>query len=388
MNDQPNQQEYPADFVAWDDWLHPDPEEGDGAQDAISFGSWRTCETFQGYTACGNSISFPGYAITPEDADKCLGFSMSTPLDDGSPEASMFTSLEDANVLGESQRLEQLALDRPQTSHYPYIRITYLRKTCATCQAPLSPRNSDLDIERPACTKNNLESHEQLICSGCGEKFKDVSNLKSHWSKSCVDGYKSFVCTYPDCTRPVYAENSHWKTWHNAVTWLCAECRNSFATREELEIHNKLETHFGFACRFPGCKCTTLRFNELARHQLVHLENTTRYSCSHCRKYQGNKGFKRKDHLRQHIRDYHHIDEAITATEQEQVPTVFNCPREGCDRIDMNGFESKKLLTVHLKKDHPSPFQCPEPGCHRIGINGWLRGTDMIKHTKKAHPKV
>ncbi|EHL00760.1 hypothetical protein M7I_3146 [Glarea lozoyensis 74030] len=251
MNDQPNQQEYPADFVAWDDWLHPDPEEGDGVTQHVAIPS-----------------HFPG-------------FSMSTPLDDGSPEASMFTSLEDANVLGESQRLEQLALDRPQTSH-------------------------DLDIERPACTKNNLESHEQLICSGCGEKFKDVSNLKSHWSKSCVDGYKSFVCTYPDCTRPVYAENSHWKTWHNAST-----------SRTLLDIPALIA--------------------------------------------ESNKGFKRKDHLRQHIRDYHHIDEAITATEQEQVPTVFNCPREGCDRIDMNGFES---------------------------INGWLRGTDMIKHTKKAHPKV
>jgi general transcription factor IIIA len=105
-------------------------------------------------------------------------------------------------------------------------------------------------------------------------------------------------------------------------------------------------------------------------------------------RYRGDNGFKRKDHLRQHIRNYHHIDDDVISTDQEQVTISFNCPREGCGRIDMNGFESKKLLTVHLKKDHPSPFQCSEIGCHRIGTNGWLRRTDMIKHMKKAHPKV
>jgi hypothetical protein len=51
----------------------------------------------------------------------------------------------------------------------------------------------------------------------------------------------------------------------------------------------------------------------------------------------------------------------------------------------VNAFESKKLLQLHLKKDHDSPFQCSQFGCHRVGTKGWMRHTDMVKHLKKVH---
>ncbi|KAF4613434.1 hypothetical protein G7Y89_g15452 [Cudoniella acicularis] len=98
--------------------------------------------------------------------------------------------------------------------------------------------------------------------------------------------------------------------------------------------------------------------------------------------YRGKNGFKRKDHLRQHIRNYHHIKD-VRINEDE--PDSYDCPFEGCDRVGVNGFSDKKLMKLHLKKDHISPFQCPQPGCNRIGTNGWQRQIDMLKHMKKAH---
>jgi len=101
-------------------------------------------------------------------------------------------------------------------------------------------------------------------------------------------------------------------------------------------------------------------------------------------RYRGDNGFKRKDHLRQHIRNYHHIDvdgdQGVNSG-----PIMHPCPFEGCDKTGFNAFDNLKLLKVHLKKDHPSPYQCSYPGCHRIGTNGWMRERDMVKHMKKDH---
>lgn len=66
----------------------------------------------------------------------------------------------------------------------------------------------------------------------------------------------------------------------------------------------------------------------------------------------------------------------------------FGCPRGSCDKVGSNGFETKKQLQVHLKKDHPSEFQCPQPGCDRVGIKGWMRQREMVKHIAKVHATV
>lgn len=136
-------------------------------------------------------------------------------------------------------------------------------------------------------------------------------------------------------------------------------------------------------------------------------------------RYQGNNGFKRNDHLQQHLRGYHGIvsearydgliygspfrclrgDCYRKAAEQnlrslheltehmwtEHNSSVFECEKQSCERVGMNGFSTKKELQVHVKKDHPSPFQCPHAGCGRVGSNGWLRERDMKKHIAKFH---
>ena len=155
--------------------------------------------------------------------------------------------------------------------------------------------------------------------------------------------------------------------------------------------------HTAYACRFPDCGSGAARLTDLLRHQLTHISSVARHPCPHCRRYfepslyfrleadwnrhRGTNGFKRKDHLRQHIRNYHHIE----ADGSQFGPLTFECPREDCDRIGSTAFEGKKLLQLHLRKDHDSPFQCPQPGCDRVGTKGWMREFDMVKHVNKVH---
>ncbi|TGO23816.1 hypothetical protein BPAE_0121g00330 [Botrytis paeoniae] len=125
--------------------------------------------------------------------------------------------------------------------------------------------------------------------------------------------------------------------------------------------------------------------------------------------YRGNNGFKRKDHLRQHIRNYHKI-ESPTSFERcvicwgrttwkvlnsidelaqhmfiEHNSSAFICDKVSCDRVGLNGFETKKLFQDHIKKEHPSPFQCTHPGCDRVGSKGWFRERDQKKHMFQKH---
>jgi general transcription factor IIIA len=101
-------------------------------------------------------------------------------------------------------------------------------------------------------------------------------------------------------------------------------------------------------------------------------------------RYRGDNGFKRRDHLRQHIRNYHHID-VDTQDIDADGSAGHPCPFEGCNKRGLNAFETEKLLKAHLKKEHPSPFQCSYPGCDRVGTKGWFRERAMVMHMKKVH---
>ena len=121
----------------------------------------------------------------------------------------------------------------------------------------------------------------------------------------------------------------------------------------------------------------------LLRDLIISLVDHGRiFADSKWHRYRGSNGFKRKDHLRQHVRNYHHIglDEPVQGS-----PSAYPCDFEGCDKVGPNAFETEKLLKNHLRKDHPSPFQCSHPGCDRVGTNGWFRVRDMVRHVRQKH---
>ena len=111
----------------------------------------------------------------------------------------------------------------------------------------------------------------------------------------------------------------------------------------------------------------------------------TRYSCWKCKKYAGENGFKRKDHLVQHLRYYH-------ALSQEDLVPGF-CRHTKCSSAEgpMNGFRAFTTLrdyTKHLREAHEeSLFNCSVPGCRRFGVNGYSGWANLLRHVRKNHPR-
>lgn len=163
----------------------------------------------------------------------------------------------------------------------------------------------------------------------------------------------------------------------------------------ELESHAWVEKHAAFLCPEDGCDSTFTRIDVMRRHNLKHTPDARRYPCPHCKKYRGKTGFKRMDHLTQHLRGYHHI------REDESAPLVIrrSCPHTDCFayrglvrnngtsyRIINHAFQKQSDWTAHMKSVHDeSPFPCTVPGCGRTGGKGYYRERDLKKHISKEH---
>ncbi|KAH0551416.1 hypothetical protein GP486_007369 [Trichoglossum hirsutum] len=170
----------------------------------------------------------------------------------------------------------------------------------------------------------------------------------------------------------------------------CHECGYQSDTHYELSLHAHRTGHAPYRCQFPGCLSVFSSHDTMIRHQTKHNDEATRYSCSYCRKYRGPNGFKRKDHLRQHVLNYHHINEP-SGNRYEVLYGFGACPRAGCteyrDRyVHPMPFKKKSEYTEHMRKVHnESPFPCDAPFCDRIDGKGFFRAIDLRKHKAKKH---
>lgn len=178
----------------------------------------------------------------------------------------------------------------------------------------------------------------------------------------------------------------------------CDECGKAFASNWRLEAHGPESGHLPFGCTFDGCDQKYSRPDSRERHHLSHSEAHNLYPCTHCAKYAGNKGFKRRDHLRQHLRGYHHIGNDTVPSRAASCPHVScSCYRAAAYADNGNprryrleegahAFPSRKLFQEHMRKVHDeTPFQCPAARCERKGAKGWFRPSDFVKHHRKEH---
>ncbi|KAL2358214.1 hypothetical protein BJ546DRAFT_803693, partial [Cryomyces antarcticus] len=119
-----------------------------------------------------------------------------------------------------------------------------------------------------------------------------------------------------------------------------------------------------------------------------HAVECPRYPCTHCKRHRGADGFKRKDHLTQHLRNYHHIEADGEGT------SGYSCSHEDCAAFrsspgglhspHLHAFQKKSDYTAHMKKEHDeSPHPCSWPGCNRVRGKGFFRERDLMKHEKK-----
>lgn len=182
----------------------------------------------------------------------------------------------------------------------------------------------------------------------------------------------------------------------------CLQCNQSFRSTTELGHHARQSQHAAFKCK---CGTTFQGIYDLKRHQDRYQPGTPAYPCLYCSRHRGESGFRRKDHLTQHIRNYHHItsDNSEDEYRQKKKEPSLVCPYPHSGQLNNRGlgsssaseisnsegrqnFTTKKQLIQHMRIAHnESPFECKVENCDRIGSRGYVREGDLRNHYAKAH---
>jgi uncharacterized Zn-finger protein len=209
----------------------------------------------------------------------------------------------------------------------------------------------------------------------------------------------SYACLFPSCnfqSERQYGLREHMRNEHLELLQ-CHECNKNYSSFSQVEIHAFSEDHAAFICPSEGCVSTFSRIDVFKRHLIGHREDVKRFSCNYCKKYRGKNGFKRKDHLTQHLRNYHHIGEDSTTN-------VFqgdSCPYKDCEsyregaffndgsktwNFGNHAFKRSPDYIAHMRKVHnESPFPCSVSGCDKVNGKGYFRKRDLTKHQQKKH---
>ena len=208
------------------------------------------------------------------------------------------------------------------------------------------------------------------------------------WDKRCI----MLSCEFRYTSQ--WQCKEHMRAMHQDA-FTCEECIYVGKSQYELGLHAFATGHASFICKHDDCEKRFSRLDTYQRHQRTHLEDAKRFPCKYCKKYRGKNGFKRKDHLNQHVRNYHHIGE------DEQVGTIPNrkwCPKRECAkarhddsveyvRLSTQGvFPSSKEWVKHMRTVHDeSEYSCPQAGCDRVNRKGYFRSAELRTHLRKVH---
>ena len=125
----------------------------------------------------------------------------------------------------------------------------------------------------------------------------------------------------------------------------CVDCGMMFQLAHELEDHGKQHSHKPFGC---GCGCQFTRSDALTRHLNTYSNGAPKYPCNYCKHHRGPNGFRRRDHLLQHLRGYHKLD----------AEAPFPCQVLGCRRVGARGFMGEKALLDHHRLKHTGAPPC------------------------------
>ncbi|RYP74511.1 hypothetical protein DL771_002985 [Monosporascus sp. 5C6A] len=163
--------------------------------------------------------------------------------------------------------------------------------------------------------------------------------------------------------------------------------------------------HSPFACT---CGVKFARVDVLNRHIRNFSKDAPKFPCTYCKRHRGKAGFRRRDHLVQHLERYHKLDpdeiEKACPKEKRQTEHDFLvCPHQGCDayrddafyslprhqRFQSKPFKSRGEYSKHMKEVHKeTPFPCTVAECDRVGAKGYMREKDLIKHLSNKHPEA
>lgn len=258
--------------------------------------------------------------------------------------------------------------------------------TQATKVTPFKEQDTALPLplrQHQSSGSTNTNVPSPYRCATCGLGFE--SRLSSHSSAE----HHAWACHILSCDSTFQTQSEipvHVRRVHSELR-ACNQCKSVFSDFTSLGRHASETGHASFFCQEEGCEKAYSRFDVFQRHQDTHRTNVHRFPCQHCRRHRGASGFKRWDHLTQHLRNYHHIG----------VDDVFgnsrSCPHENCPEWrpedtwgDRHAFQKSSDYIAHMRKVHKeSEFPCTEPGCNRTGPKGYFRMRDLRKHKLKEH---
>ncbi|CAG8971727.1 hypothetical protein HYALB_00007207 [Hymenoscyphus albidus] len=219
-------------------------------------------------------------------------------------------------------------------------------------------------------------SHAGLACSirGCDQVFLDYRERDAHQKRPHTLGHGR---------RPTAAPHD------------CIQCGGSSSSKADLLRHAKEQQHQPYACE---CGASFSRLDVPNRHLDKFSDEEPKYPCKYCKRHRGPEGFRRHDHLLQHMRNYHHHDIESKNILKYSFPVCSypECPEYRDDSFtkmsrkeqDQNKpSSSRSAYTKHMRDAHnETPYPCDIPGCLRVGRKGYFREKDLIKHRKDEHP--
>ncbi|KAI1842763.1 hypothetical protein JX266_011084 [Neoarthrinium moseri] len=254
--------------------------------------------------------------------------------------------------------------------------------------------------------------HKAWACNECSEEFDSHWVLNGH---ALRESHKAYACNFPGCRQAFFRDShlqghashahvpDHYQVEANHPNE-CVECGEICPNRAQLQGHSIEMQHSPFRC---ACGVKFARLDVLHRHIDSYANAMPKFPCSFCKRHRERRGFRRRDHLVQHLRGYHKFDskeinQAVPAARERTIEWVLPvCSHSGCEhhrgesfyelsqqeQIQQRPFGKRSELTKHLKDDHgETPFPCDVPGCDKIGAKGYVREKDCMKHRVAKHP--
>lgn len=274
-----------------------------------------------------------------------------------------------------------------------------------------SPQLQGQETAEDAMAAAPPSTKEKYRCSECNFATNSPNALEYH---ACLERHATFHCKTPGCATSFFVQSyleAHEAHAHvpghsqvepnGALT--CAECGQAFRNRSQQQLHADNSQHSPFVC---ACGARFSRVDVLHRHIDGYAKEGPRFSCRFCKFHRGSHGFRRRDHLVQHLRGYHKFDDeevgkACPKTKSLRILQIATCPHRGCEFFRDDSFKklawSEQMLqkpfpnqgafSKHLKEVHnQTPFPCDFEGCDKVGAKGYVREKDLMKHRVAKHP--